>query len=410
MSTTTLSATGHSASEAFVHRSADRLQSIDIIRGAVMILMALDHVRVYAGVPAGGPTAALFFTRWITNFCAPAFVFFAGTGAYLLGRRLSSPQELSRFLLTRAALLIVLELTYDRLVWTFNLDFMGYNQLNVIWAIAWSMVVLALLVRAPLGITLAFGLTIIGGHNLVDVLSPNARELLGSGKLPLPPLLQILYFGGGFRLGEHGPAVIVLYSLIPWIGVMACGYVFGSVMKMPDHRRREICVRIGVAAVAGFLLLRAFNWYGNPHPWRAPGSTMPKYLSFLSTTKYPASLQFLLMTLGPCILLLPLLEHAHGRLATWLTTFGRVPLFFYLLHIPFIHLVAIAVAAVRTPGSIGWLFTNHPVDPAPVPAGYQYSLLLLWIVWLAVVVLLYFPTKRYAALKAGSRSHLLSYL
>ena len=387
-----------------------RIASLDIIRGAVMVLMALDHVRVFAGVPPGGPTPGVFFTRWITHFCAPAFVFLAGTGAYLHLRQLESRAALSKFLLTRGAWLVFLELTISRFSWTFNFDWANYTEANVIWAIGWSMIILAALIHLPTAVIGAFGVAVIAGHNLVDPYVPRIYEALNGSSVAW--LLQLLYFGGEFRVGGDGPRLMILYTIVPWVGVLAAGYAFGAVMTMEPVRRRRACLAIGLGAIALFLVLRGLNLYGNPRPWGPPTerSPMPAWLSFFNTAKYPASFLFLLMTLGPTIALIPALERARGRVARWLTIFGRVPLFYYLLHIPFIHLVTLLISLVRTPESTGWLIANHPLDPPPVPEGYRYSLPLLYLVTALVVVALYFPCRWYAEVKARKKNTLLSYL
>jgi uncharacterized membrane protein len=388
--------------------TTSRLRSLDIIRGAVMVLMALDHVRVFAGVPAGSQTAALFLTRWVTNFCAPAFVFLAGTGAFLYSGKLRSKGELSRYLLVRGALLVFLDMTVCRLSWTFNLDFYNYNDANVLWAIGWSMIALAGLIHLPLRVIAAFGLVVIAGHNVTDFWHD---QLLGAARgSGFAPLLQLLYFGGEFRWFGTGPNLVILYSIIPWVGVIAAGYAFGAVMTLDPARRRSLCLSIGIGATVLFLVLRAFNIYGNPWPWSGEKGFVPGVLSFLGTNKYPASLQFLLMTLGPVIALIPLLESAAGWLATHLVTFGRVPLFYYLIHIPFIHATALLIALVRTPAAVSWLFENHPLRVSPAPDGYRYSLPLLYAVTLLVVCTLYFPCRWYADLKARRRDSWLTYI
>ena len=380
-----------------------RVASIDVVRGVVMVLMAIDHVRVYAGVPAGGPTPGVFFTRWITHFCAPAFIFLAGTAAYLHGRSLGDRGALSRFLLTRGAWLVLLELTVFRLGWTFNVDYAQFTFAGVIWAIGWCMVLMAALVRLPVRAVGALGVLIVALHDLVGGL------LAGAGGEP-GPLTQLLYTGGGFPLWPGGPQLVILYSIVPWIGVMAAGYAFGTVMTWPAERRRRACVRLGAALSAAFLLLRALDVYGDPRPWHAMLERMPAPLAFLNTTKYPASLVFLLMTLGPTILALGLLERARGAVTRWLAVFGRVPFFYYALHIPLIHAVAVAISLVRTPGDTGWLVANHPMLPPPVPEGYRWSLWMLYAVWAAVVVALYVPCRWFAALKARRRDAWLGYL
>lgn len=389
-----------------------RLASIDIIRGAVMVLMALDHVRVYSGLPAGGPTPGIFLTRWVTNFCAPAFVFLAGTSAFLYARKHA---DLPRFLFIRGAWLVLLELTLIRVGWTFNLDFGHYLLAGVIWAIGWCMILMAVLVRLPVRVVGVLGLAIIAGHNLLDArFFDLVSALSGSGAGWLWTILYFGFYGG--PVGVAGTELHVLYSIVPWIGVMAAGYGFGEVVTLEPGRRRRMCLGIGFSAIALFLVLRGFNLYGDPSPWRGAagaedgGHGMPALLSFLNTTKYPASLSFLLMTLGPVIALIPALDSAHGAPARWLTVFGRVPLFFYLLHIPLIHALALLVSLAREGAVNGWLFGNHPMAVPPAPEGYTWGLGLLYLVWVVAVVLLYVPCRWFANLRARRSDRWLSYL
>jgi uncharacterized membrane protein len=379
--------------------SGRRIDSIDILRGVVMVLMAVDHVRVFSGIPAGGPTLGVFITRWITHFCAPAFVFFAGTSAFLYGET-RPRRDLSRFLVTRGAWLVLLELTVIRFSWTFNLDYANYILAGVIWMIGCCMILMAGIVRLPLPAVAAFGLLVIAGHNAIDPYVPALAETLGASRLAL--FWQVLYFGP--MLQRDGSNFAVLYSIVPWIGVMAAGYAFGAVLRMKDLTRRQWCIRIGVAAIALFLVLRGFNLYGDPRPWSA------SVQSLLNTTKYPASLSFLLMTLGPAILLVPALARARSPLTRSLAVFGRVPFFFYLLHIPLIHLLAIAVSKIRLGEVSFWLFTNHPMGNPPPPEGYVWSLSLLYLVWGIAVALLYVASRWFDRVKASRRSPWLSYL
>lgn len=377
--------------------TASRVASIDLIRGAVMVLMAIDHVRVYAGVPAGGPTAGVFLTRWITHFVAPAFIFLAGTSAFFYGRKHS---DLSKFLFRRGVWLILLELTVIRVGWTFNFDFKNYMLAGVIWVIGWCMVIMAALVHMRPRNVGILGLAIILLHNAA--MGPLMQLL------PLGETWKVLYTGF-FDGPLNGTPLIVLYSIIPWIGVMAAGYAFGTVLTLEPARRNRLCLQIGLGAVALFLVLRGFNLYGDPRPWSAT-PPMPAWISFLNTTKYPASLSFLLMTLGPTIALIPVLEGAGCRTAGWLSVFGRVPFFYYLLHIPVIHALALVVATIRTPEATWWLFTNHPMGNPPAPDGYTWSLGLLYLIWAIAVVLLYVPSRWYADLKARRRDWWLKYL
>ncbi len=409
-----------------------RILSIDIVRGAVMLLMAIDHVRVYSGLPAGGPTPGIFLTRWITHFVAPAFIFLAGTAAFLHGRKLAGRGALARFLLSRGLWLIFLELTILRIAWTFNLDFSHYLLAGVIWVIGWCMVLLAGLIFLPAPALAAFGLVLVLGHNILDHYSRTLGPAIQNSHWSW--LWQLLYFGGPIQLGEHGPTLFVLYSIVPWIGVMALGYVFGRVMIIDVQSRRKLCLALGASAIVLFLVLRGFNLYGDPRPWSAPAPTAnvqsqsssggqlatptpprrpqaPAWISFLNTTKYPASLLFLLMTLGPMLLALAFLEKANGPIASGVAMFGRVPFFYYVLHIPLVHVAAILVSVVRTGDVSIWLFQNHPVMVPPAPPGYTWSLGLLYVVWLIVVAVLFFPCRWFAALKQRRKDiAFLSYL
>jgi uncharacterized membrane protein len=391
-----------------------RIGSIDLIRGAVMILMAIDHVRVFSGVPAGGPMPGVFFTRWITHFCAPAFVFLAGTSIFFYGRKHA---DLSRYLVIRGAWLIFLEFTFLRVAWTFNFDFRHYEMAGVIWVIGCCMILMAGLVRLPLAAVGTIGVAIIATHNLMD--SRMGRLLDGFDDNRLSGLWKIFYvgfFAGPIRFGSDGPNVIVLYSIIPWIGVMAVGYAFGKIMSMEPAQRNRLCLVIGLAAVGLFLVLRGLNLYGDPRPWYAAAQgrnglpPMPAWFAFLNTTKYPASLCFLLMTLGPIIALIPLLEGLHGALARRIALFGRVPFFFYMLHIPLIHALALVVSKIRLGVVSPWLFTNHPMGNPEPPEGYVWSLPLLYVVWGMAILLLYFACRWFADLKGRRNDWWLKYL
>jgi uncharacterized membrane protein len=391
---------------------ASRVASVDVVRGAVMLLMALDHVRLYLTNANVDPmdlsqtTVPLFLTRWITHFCAPAFVFLAGSAAFLRGRK-TGPASLSRFLLVRGIWLILLEITVLRLGWTFNFDYRHYVLAGVIWMIGWVMIGLALLVYFPTPVIGTLGLAILFGHNVLDrVLPPHMAAIQASS---LKWLWQVLYFGGPVPVGDL-TVLAVLYSLVPWIGVIAAGYAFGAVLTWPDGRRRLACLGIGLAAIALFLLLRGWNVYGNASPWKPQASAAFTVLSFVNTRKYPASLLFLLMTLGPTILAVPLAERLRGRAGAFLQVFGRVPLFFYVLHIWLAHVVAAVLSVVRYGSVIPWMFANHPFWPGPHPEGYGYGLGVVWLTTALVILALYVPCRWFAARKAENPGSLLSFL
>ena len=374
-----------------------RIASLDLVRGVIMVLMAIDHVRVYSGVPAGGPTPGIFFTRWITHFCAPGFVFFAGTSAYLLGQKVGRP-ALSRYLLTRGLFLVVLELTIIRASWTFGFDYSQFLLAGVIWMLGWCMVLLAGLVHLPARVLGIVGLIVIAAQNVFGVLG---------GMLPqsVHPLWELIYpVGAELRLGQSGPAVTVLYTILPWIGVMCVGYAFGLVMTLPADERRKWCVRIGLIATTVFLVIGGLMVAMQSAPQGAP----PALIRLLNQRKYPASPLFLLMTLGPTIALLPLAERARGWFASIMTTFGRVPMFYYLLHIPLIHATALVVWLMRDGSAHSERFATAPY--VSIPADQRWSLALLYLVWAVVVSILYPLCVWYARTKARRPDSWLRYI
>ena len=375
---------------------SQRISSLDLVRGVIMVLMAIDHVRVYSGVPAGGPTPGVFFTRWITHFCAPGFVFFAGTAAYLHRRKLAR-SELAKYLVTRGLMLVILELTIIRAAWTFNVDYSQFLLAGVIWMLGWCMVLLAAFIYLPV--------RAIGAVGVLIILAQNAFGAIG-GVLPqlLRPLWELIYPAGGeLRLGQGGPAVTVLYTIVPWIGVMCAGYAFGSIMTQRGDDRRRWCIRIGLTATVLFLLIA-----GAEVARSGGGDGAPAFVRLLNQRKYPASPLFLLMTLGPLIALIPFAERAQGWLASALTTFGRVPLFYYLLHIPVIHALALIVNLVRVGGTNQERYLTAPY--VSMPPDQRWSLAMLYLVWLIAVAILYPACRWYAQRKAQSPSPWMRYI
>lgn len=314
----------------------ERDASIDLVRGAVMVLMALDHARDFVGDHARAPldlattTPALFFTRWITHFCAPVFVLLAGVSAWAAGRS-RSPSEASRLLVTRGLWLVLLELTVVRFGWLFNVNY-RFSFVQVIWAIGWSMVALAVISRAGARAALAFGVALIAGHDLFDGVH---AERFGA----LSWAWRVAHEGGPLTPVE-GHRLYVAYPLVPWIGVMAAGYGIGPWMARPVEERRVLLLRTGAALTAAFAVLRAINRYGDPTPWSAQARAGFTALSFLDCEKYPPSLAYLLMTLGPAMLAWGALTGRDLSRARAVITFGRVPLFYYVLHLPLLHALA----------------------------------------------------------------------
>ena len=379
-----------------------RLSSIDTLRGIVMILMALDHVRDFFGVPGLSPTnlaqttVPLFFTRWITHLCAPTFFLLTGTGAFLaLGRR-TIPQ-LSRFLLTRGLWLVLLEVTVIRTGFQFNVDY-HVTMLIVIWALGWAMIALAALCWLPLPAILAFGVAMIAGHNLLD------------GVRSTHPIWVMLH-SQGVVVNQPGFVVFVAYPLVPWIGVTAVGFVLGRIYTWNPERRRAFLLRCGLGLTAAFLLLRAANVYGDRAPWAVGASPAMTLISFFNVTKYPPSLLFLLMALGPALLILRALDNRNPRLLQPALVFGQVPLFYFVLHLPLIHLLAVVLTYIQN-GAVHWMFESPDLGAYPFtpPPGWGLSLPWIYLLWVAVVVLLYPVCAWFAGVKRRQSSPWLSYL
>lgn len=374
-----------------------RIASIDILRGLVMVLMALDHVRDFFTDARFDPldlsqtSAPLFLTRWITHLCAPAFVLLAGISAALTGRRCTRA-ELSRFLLTRGLWLVVLEVTLMSLVWTFNVRYDHGLFLQVIWAIGVSMIVLAALVYLPVPQIVAFSLVIIFGHNLLDGVAP---QTFGAWA----PLWSVLH------VSQPIPHGFVAYPLIPWIAVMSLGYCLGSLFAVERESRRQRFIYLGTGSLTLFVLLRATNVYGDPADWTLQSTTVRTLLSFVDVHKYPPSLQYLLLTLGAALLLLAALESARGKFSAVLRTFGRVPLFFYVLHVALAHLAAGIVGL-----AMGFGTALLSGDFMQVPQQWGFGLPIVYLAWLLVVATLYPACRWFAAVKRRRDDWWLSYL
>jgi uncharacterized membrane protein len=379
-----------------------RLESVDVVRGVIMIIMALDHTRDFFGTP-GSPTnlatasIALFFTRWITNICAPVFFLLTGTGAWLSLRKRTKP-ELSRFLFTRGLWLIFLDLVLFRcLAVQFNFDY-HTTVITVLWAIGWAMIVLSALVHLPPSVVTAFGVVMIATHNLLDsIRSAN-------------PIWSILH-SPNIILASPRHTVFLAYPLIPWVGVTAVGYGLGQIYAWEPARRQAFLLRLGILLTIGFVILRAINIYGDPFRWAVQRTPTYTALSFLNTTKYPPSLLFLLMTLGPALFLLRAVDSHTPRLLRPALIIGKVPMFYYLLHFALIHVLAVIICYARY-GHIHWMFESPNLAHYPVtfPPGWGLTLPLVYLIWAFVVLAMYPLCRWYAAVKQRSNNPLLSYL
>jgi uncharacterized membrane protein len=388
--------------------SRARIESVDLLRGVIMILMALDHTRDYFGVAGVNPTdpatttVALFFTRWVTHFCAPVFFLLTGTGAFLALRRRTIAQ-LSRFLFTRGLWLIFVEVVLLRCFgWQFNFDY-RVTMLTVLWALGWAMIVLSALVHLPPRVVAALGALMIVTHNLLDSVRASTFGVLA-------PLWSVLHAPAViYADGRH--IVFVAYALIPWVGVTALGYGLGQIYRWEPVRRRALLLRMGLALTIAFVMLRAVNLYGDPLPWSPQRSPVFTALSFLDTTKYPPSLLFLLMTLGPALLFLRVVDGGMPRALRPALLIGKVPMFYYVLHVPLIHLVAV-IACVARYGSAHWMVESPSIDRFPVtqPPGWPVSLPVVWLIWVGIVVMLYPLCRWFAGVKARRTDWWLSYI
>ena len=363
-----------------------RIPSIDFLRGVVMIIMALDHVRMYFGAGTwyseptnlATTTPLLFFTRWITHFCAPVFVFLTGTSAYLYGLNKTRTSQVAWYLFTRGLWLVLAELTIINFAWTFDVTF-SFRILQIIWAIGISMIVLSALVFLPAKIVFVIGAIIVFGHNLLD-------PIRVSGTSALDIIWYVLHQPNTLFLGNS--LVSLVYPVLPWFGLMAVGYGFGMfyTKEYSAEQRRRWLFGIGLGAVLLFLTLRGFNLYGEPRPWSTQNTSIFTILSFLNTTKYPPSLHFLLMTMGPALIFLALSERIRHRFTTPIVVFGKVPFFFYIIHLYLIHALATLVLSSRD-----WheYILSAERLTSGVLSNFGLGLVAVYLVWVVVILLLY---------------------
>jgi uncharacterized membrane protein len=381
-----------------------RIASVDILRGIIMVIMALDHARDYFSNYRGDPldfnhvSVAMFFTRWTTHFCAPVFIFLSGTSAFLSFNKGKTKKEASLTLLTRGIWLLLLELTVIRFGWQFNFDY-SLIVFQVIWAIGWSMIFLAGFIYLPIPIIATIGFVIVFGHNSLDMIQ---AKNFGDNAVYWDIIHE-----QGFLHFKDGINLFVIYPLIPWIGVMALGYCFGTILLKPELERNKWLYRIGIGAITLFILLRWSNLYGDRNVWAHQSTALNTVLDFIKCEKYPPSLLYLLMTIGPAIALMPLLENANNKVSRFFSVYGRVPMFYYILHIYLLHEMALLSGIIA--GAPIEIFTKNGAlfDPKNT---WGFSLGIVYLYWISAVLLLYFPCRWFMKVKAKHKKWWLSYL
>jgi len=400
---------GHTMTDAPPHPApakTPRMEGIDALRGLVMVIMALDHSRDFFSnshayfdpIDVHATSAAFFLTRWITDFCAPVFSFLAGIGVYISMSRGKPIVQVSKTLFTRGLWLIFLELVILRVFWYFNFDY-TFLKAGVIWCLGWSMIFLAVMIFLPFRIILFTGLLLILPHNLLDGIRP---ESFGGFSW----LWMILHVKGTFAIGES-VKFLVVYPLIPWLGLMATGFCFGRIMLLEREQRRRIVFLLGLGLTTGFIFLRGSNFYGDPVPWTIQKSGLFTLFNILACEKYPPSVSYLLMTMGPAFMLLSALDRPLSALMKPFVTFGRVPFLYYMLHLPLLHAMAVPVALYRW-GKADWLFANPPDQNWPHE--FHLDLFLTYAAWLLATLMLYPLCRRFAHVKSTRKDWWLSYL
>ncbi|MGZ5135069.1 MAG: DUF1624 domain-containing protein [Flavitalea sp.] len=387
-----------------------RVRSIDVLRGMVMVIMALDHVRDYFHNTAmvddplnlETTTPILYFTRWITHFCAPVFVFLAGTSAYLIGLK-KSKKELSLFLIKRGLWLILIEITIVTLGWTFN-PLYNLFILQVIWAIGISMLILGLLVYLPYSLILTLGLVIVFGHNLVDYAEAERDGKVGF----IWDLLHHAKFSVYSLDANH--FIIIVYAFVPWLGLMILGYTFGKLYEpvMNPLTRKKMLLGIGTGLILLFVIVRALNGYGDPAKWSVQSSPLYTFLSFMKVSKYPPSMLYISITIGISLIMLVALENVQNRFTSWMTVYGRVPFFYYIIHIYLIHALCVIAFFLSGYGADKIVSPQTPFLFRPPEFGYPIA--IVYGIWLLVVILLYPICRSYNRYKSNHHQWWLKYL
>ena len=388
------------------HRDSvqERINSIDFLRGIVMVLMALDHVRDYFfhgsffrdPTDLATTTSLLFLTRWITHFCAPAFVFLAGISACLYILKTDNKSKSAFFLFSRGIYLIFLELVVVNFAWTFDITF-SFQLLQVLWAMGFSLIFLSFAIFLPVKIIFFIGIFIISTHNLLD-------SVYFSGNDPVSILWYTLHQSRSIMV-SGGNLVSFTYPVLPWIGIIFLGYSFGALYKpgFDNQKRKRILLYTGVGSLLLFIILRLYNFYGDPSLWSQKNTILYSIFSFLNTSKYPPSLLFTLMTMGPALIFLALFEDINNRISRFFITFGRVPMFYYVLHLYLIHFLAILGLIVYGGNWREMILTSETFKTASL-YNYGYNLLIVYSVWVLTVILLYPLCRRFGKFKIVNKA------
>jgi uncharacterized membrane protein len=397
-----------------LHKRSYRIESIDVLRGLVMIIMALDHTRDFFHQPAfvddplnfATTTPILFFTRWITHFCAPVFVFLAGTSAFFQSSRKSTP-ELSKFLMSRGLWLVMVEVVVINFATTFDPNYTVIG-LQTIWSIGISMIILGLVIRMPFPAILATGLIIVFGHNALDFYE---QQFPANHSYNI--VYSFLHHQGFYPLGG-GHSLLIFYPFLSWAGLMMLGYCFGKLFtKYEGAERKKVLTRLGVGIILFFIALRATNLYGDASHWSVQKNAAFTIMSFVNTVKYPPSLLYMCMTIGPAILFVAWWANVKNGITKFITVYGRVPFFYYVLHFFLLHLLCMAAFFMRGHALSEGIPTVAQRSNAPfnfVVPGEGYSLLVVYFVWLFVVVALYPLCKWFSDYKLTHKQWWLSYL
>ena len=387
-------------------KKVERFIALDVLRGLTMVIMALDHSRdffalnwiYYAPTDINLTNLEVFFTRWITHFAAPTFMFLAGIGLFFASKRRSKDQ-LAALAISRGLWLIFLELTLVGFFWSFNSEFLTHPKVAVLFAIGVSMISVGVLIYLPKFLIALIAVTMILGHNLFDSVSPQ-----DFGEYAW--VWMLLHSPGNFYVGDI--EVRVVYPFIPWIGVMALGYIFGPVTQLARKERKKIFLMSGLGLLLFGFILRFLNLYGDNATWHSYDNIEQTIISFFNFTKYPPSLIYLSVLIGMAMVLMSLLDRDLKSWANPLKVFGQVPFFFYVLHIPLLHLAGILFAYYHF-SDASWLF-GAPLGKSPEQYSYGSELLPTYIAWIAAVIILYYPSKWFASLKQTRKDWWLSYL